>query len=155
MLESIQHVAPFTRPGVLTFDSRPDFPERQPAVRSVALLLYIQFGAHGVDFGLHGEVLLLLARQVVARELQLCTNAFRRQQVGVFRLVPGAQKIARLDVALFEQRLQQIVDLAQADTESLGQLSLADGRLGVDDLEDAQLGLFCRGHGWRSMGERE
>lgn len=69
MLESIQHVSPFTRPGAVAFDSCPDVPGRQPATGSAALLVNAQFGAHGVDLGLHGQVLLLLARQVVAREV--------------------------------------------------------------------------------------
>lgn len=72
-----------------------------------------QFCAHEVNFQLYSQVLVFLTGEVVACQAQLGVDALGRQQVGVLQLVLGAQEIAGLDVALVEQRLEQVVDLAR------------------------------------------
>jgi len=114
-----------------------------------------EFVAHGFDLGFHGDVFLFFAGEVVARELQFGADAFRGEQVGVFQFVLGAHEVASLDMAFVEQRFDQVVGLAQADTKPFGKLPLADFRFRFDDLEDAELGLFAMGHDVRSGFERD
>ncbi|MDP1906429.1 MAG: hypothetical protein Q8M09_19630 [Pseudomonadota bacterium] len=65
-----------------------------------------KFGAHGFDLSFQGDVFLLLARQVVAGELQFYGYTFRGEAVGVLELALRAQEVAGLDVAFVERGLQ-------------------------------------------------
>ena len=64
----------------------------------------------------------------------------------ILQFVRGAKKIARLDVALVEQRLEQVIGLPQTGAKTFGELSLADLWRFLEDPEDTQVNLFCRGH---------
>jgi len=115
---------------------------------STLIVLRGQLGAHTFDFHFHRDILLFLAGKVVAGQAQPGADAFGSQQVRVFQLVFGAKEAAGFDVAFFEQRLEQVIGLAQTGAKPFSKLPLADLWLLLDDSEDAQVHLLGRGHGF-------
>ena len=52
-----------------------------------------------------------------------------------------------LDLTLFHQGIEQIIDLAEGDAEFVGELALGEfGRL-LEEAENAETGVFLGGHG--------
>jgi len=105
-----------------------------------------QLGAHSFDFAFQGEVFGFLAGEVGAGEAQFGGGAFGGEQVEVGELVVVAAEVVGFDEAFFEQGFEQVVGLAQADAQPLGQLALVEAGFGGDDVEDAQLRLFLGCH---------
>ena len=68
------------------------------------------------------------------------------QEIRIFQFVFGAKKAARLDVTLVEQRLEQVIGLAQAGAKPFSKLPLAELWLFLDNSENAQVHLLGRGH---------
>lgn len=84
----------------------------------------------------------LFADQVGAGELELGGGAFRGEQIEVAQLVVAAPEVVGFEVAFFQQGLDEEVGLAQADPQALGELALAEVRLGGEQVEDFELGVF-------------
>ena len=68
------------------------------------------------------------------------------QEIRIFQIVFGAKKAARLAVTLVEQRLEQVIGLAQAGAKPFSKLPLAELWLFLDNSENAQVHLLGRGH---------
>lgn len=73
-------------------------------------------------------------------------------RISVFVL--GAKETVRLDVALVEQSLEQVVGLAHTDAKTFGELPLAGLWLVLKDSEDAQVSSFGRDHTTLLKNER-
>jgi hypothetical protein len=56
-------------------------------------------------------------------------------------------KVADLDQALFQQPLEDVVDLPQADAGVLGQLALGGDFPGVEGVQDLEI-IGRKGHGF-------
>jgi hypothetical protein len=82
------------------------------------------------DFALEELVFLLLALKKKHRGVALGGNAGGRELVQVRAFVLAVLEIDRLDVALFQERLPAVVDLAHADAEVLRQVALRQLRVG-------------------------
>jgi hypothetical protein len=94
-----------------------------------------------------------IAKRVVFFELRcnesdgepgLGLNSFWREEIDVPDLVRALAEVSRLDQALFEKTLQDVIDLPQADPSVLGELALVDDRLSVEGVENFEgfLGMF-------------
>lgn len=83
-------------------------------------------------------IFLQLALQEVEGCSRLFFDAAGGQLVEVGNLVVGALEIIDLDQSSLNQGLDQIIDLAQTDSQTGGKLPLAQSRLFLDDLEDLQ-----------------
>src|ERR1041385_5708410 len=74
-------------------------------------------------------VLVHLAAQPADRDARLLLEAGRREVVHVGGLVLAVAEVARLEQALLHQGADAEVDLAQADPQRIGQLTLAQCRV--------------------------
>lgn len=74
-----------------------------------------------IDCRFHRDLLLLRPGEVAAYPMQLGADALGSQPLRLFPFALGAKEISRLDVALVEQRLLQVVGLLQPGAETLGE----------------------------------
>ena len=91
------------------------------------------------------HVLAFLARQERLRQAQPVADAARRQHVEVAELVVAALEVLRLDPALGEQRLQQVVRLAEADAELARELALRVLGVLLEQAQQGDGGVFVGG----------
>ena len=107
------------------------------------------------DLGLERFIFLFHARQVVACERYAFHDAFRGQQIGHLLELGldalGLLKIFNLDQSLAGQRLDQVVGLAHAYSQTIRQRPLGNLRLTADNLEDAEVSLFLKCHAWTCL----
>lgn len=82
-----------------------------------------------------------LALEESARDARLFGDAGGRELVEVAVFVPAAAEVAGLDPAFFDQGLEAVVDLAQADAGLFGQFALGDFRVGLDQAQEAEVGF--------------
>ncbi len=99
------------------------------------LLPHPQLSPDFLDFRAQSLVLCLLALQEASGESGFVVDAFGGEYVQVAALVRAFTEIFGFDQALFDQSLQAVVHLAQADTQCAGELTLADIRVGLQCLE--------------------
>ena len=89
---------------------------------------------------------ILNAFEEVGGEPGLRPHPVWRQQVGILQLVRIPAEVLHLHPALIHQRLEAIVQPAQADAQLLGHLALGDIRLVLQQAQDLEV-LFGSGHG--------
>jgi hypothetical protein len=91
----------------------------------------IHFRFQGLDFQRQALEFGHLARQKAHRETGFFSYADGGEQVGVSQLVRAFLKALHLDEALAQQGLQAIVGFTQTDSQRIGQIALAEVRVGL------------------------
>jgi len=89
-------------------------------------------------FQLQTLILFQLALQKEKCRPRLFLDTVRRQLVEVGNFIAGTFEVVHLDKTALNQRLDQVIDLAQAHAEARGKLPLGQGRIVFDGLEDFQ-----------------
>ena len=92
-----------------------------------------------------GILLNELARQASPHQGSLLGTSLRGRDVGVASLVVVCAKVADLDEALLNQCAKEIMCTFRADAYSLGQLSLRQIGVGIEQAPNAALGIFLEG----------
>lgn len=100
------------------------------------------FRFQGINFRLQRLVLFHLALEEAPRHGHLLGNASRGQNVHVLELVLAVLKVLQLDQALVHQRIQAVVQPAQAHAKPLGQVALANVGALLQDAHDPEGGVF-------------
>jgi len=79
----------------------------------------------------------------------LLLNSTGREQIHVRRLVPAVLEVRCLDPASIDQAFQAVIDLAQTESQFLGDLPLAQSRIGLEQFQQPVTNFFGK-HGWCS-----
>lgn len=117
----------------------------------------VQVALEDFDLALDGLELRFLALEESKGDAGFFFHPGGGEEVGVFALVGVFAEVAELDQAFFDQGAQAVVGFAQADAQLLGQLALAEGGVGLQELEYPQapgvgVGVGVHLCGWDCTG---
>ena len=117
------------------------------AARRLASRLTLRLDADLFDLASERLVFPHLALQELNRDSRLFLDTTGRQQVHVRRLVAAVLEVRRLDPPLVDQALQAVVDLAEAETKLLRNLTLTQLRVRLEEFKQLVTDFFGK-HGW-------
>jgi hypothetical protein len=113
-------------------------------------------GLQRFDFGLEGFVFEGFALEVVAGERHAVAKPFGGEQIGdLVEFVTGTAKGFDLDVTFFDEAVEEVVDLGDADAQHPGQFTLAEVGVFFEGAQDAKVAVLPElvAIGWGGHGE--